>query len=228
GPTPPAATSSGGTRERRRPQAEADAHRDPRVRPRAVARVLPRHPGPARPGLVGPARRRGPRPRRGRRGRRAAREDTRERGAGGMGLHHAGREVRDPPGRRRRQGGTRRAQGEGPRAVGAPRDDVVGRLSFRRPRSRRDPRRLPGDAEVSPHDWSRTDRTLVRYEPKGGIAVLTMEDPPANGYSYPMMRQIDEAVLRARFDDDVHVIVFRGAGDRFFSAGADMRMLTGA
>src|SRR5262249_8145140 len=70
------------------------------------------------------------------------------------------------------------------------------------------------------------DRTLVRYEPKGGIAVLTMEDPPANGYSYPMMRQIDEAVLRARFDDDVHVIVIRGAGDRFFSAGANINMLT--
>jgi enoyl-CoA hydratase/carnithine racemase len=79
---------------------------------------------------------------------------------------------------------------------------------------------------VSPQDWSRTDRTLLRYEAKGGIAVLTMEDPPANGYSYPMMRQIDEAVLRARFDDAVHVIVIRGAGEKFFCAGANINMLT--
>jgi len=79
---------------------------------------------------------------------------------------------------------------------------------------------------VSPQDWSRTDRTLIRYEASGGVAVLTMEDPPANGYSYPMMRQIDEAVLRARFDDAVHVIVIRGSGDKFFSAGANINMLT--
>ena len=79
---------------------------------------------------------------------------------------------------------------------------------------------------MSPQDWSRTDRTLVRYEARDGIAVLTMEDPPANGYSYPMMRQIDEAVLRARFDDAVHVVVIRGAGEKFFSAGANINMLT--
>ena len=79
---------------------------------------------------------------------------------------------------------------------------------------------------MSPQDWSRTDRTLVRYEVKAGIAVLTMDDPPANGYSYPMMRQLDDAVLRARFDEAVHVIVIRGAGDKFFCAGANITMLT--
>jgi len=79
---------------------------------------------------------------------------------------------------------------------------------------------------VTANDWSRTDRTLVRYEAQDGIAVLTLEDPPANGYSYPMMRQIDDAVLRARFEDAVHVIVIRGAGDKFFCAGANIQMLT--
>jgi len=33
-----------------------------------------------------------------------------------------------------------------------------------------------------------------------------------------MMRQLDEAILKARFDDDVHVVVLRGHGDKFFSA----------
>src|SRR6266567_1030300 len=37
--------------------------------------------------------------------------------------------------------------------------------------------------------------------------------------------QLDDAILRARFDDDVHVIVLRGKGDRFFSAGANIGML---
>ena len=76
-----------------------------------------------------------------------------------------------------------------------------------------------------PHDWSTTDRTLVRYEAANGIAVLTMDDPPANGYSYPMMRQLDDAILKARFDDGVHVLVIRGAGEKFFSAGANIAML---
>jgi len=37
-----------------------------------------------------------------------------------------------------------------------------------------------------------------------------------------MMHQLDEAILKARFDDNVHVIVLRGHGDKFFSAGANI------
>ncbi len=68
----------------------------------------------------------------------------------------------------------------------------------------------------------------VGYEVGGGVAVLTLTDPPANTYSYEMMRELDEAILRARFDTAVHVIVLRGAGDKFFCAGADIKMLQGA
>ncbi|HMC82290.1 MAG TPA: enoyl-CoA hydratase/isomerase family protein [Candidatus Polarisedimenticolia bacterium] len=66
---------------------------------------------------------------------------------------------------------------------------------------------------------------LVDYRVEEGIAVLELSDPPANAYSYEMMRRLDEAVLEARMDDSVHVLVLRGAGDKFFSAGADIRML---
>ena len=52
-----------------------------------------------------------------------------------------------------------------------------------------------------------------------------MDDPPANTYTYEMMRQLDEAILKARFDDDVHVIVLRGEGEKFFCAGANIDML---
>src|SRR5688572_8682053 len=41
-----------------------------------------------------------------------------------------------------------------------------------------------------------------------------------------MMRQLDAAVLRARMDDAVHVIVITGAGEKFFCAGANIAMLT--
>jgi enoyl-CoA hydratase/carnithine racemase len=71
-----------------------------------------------------------------------------------------------------------------------------------------------------------TDRTLVNYRTDGGIAVLEMNDPPANTYTYAMMRQLDEAILRARMDDAVHVIILTGNGDKFFSAGANIQMLS--
>jgi enoyl-CoA hydratase len=61
-----------------------------------------------------------------------------------------------------------------------------------------------------------------------GIAEIELSDPPANTYSYDMMREIDDAVLAARMDRAVHVIVIRGAGDKFFCAGADIKMLTEA
>ena len=53
-----------------------------------------------------------------------------------------------------------------------------------------------------------------------------MSDPPANTYSYEMNRQLDEAILRARMDNDVYVIVLTGAGEKFFCAGANIQMLT--
>lgn len=69
-------------------------------------------------------------------------------------------------------------------------------------------------------------KRLVRYETEGEhIAVITMDDPPANTYTYDMMRQLDDAILRARMDKAVQVIVLTGAGDKFFSAGANIGML---
>src|SRR5215469_5338764 len=69
------------------------------------------------------------------------------------------------------------------------------------------------------------ERTLVTYTATEGVAVIELTNPPANTYSYEMMRQLDEAILQARFDDNVHVLVIRGSGEKFFCAGADINML---
>ena len=57
------------------------------------------------------------------------------------------------------------------------------------------------------------------------MAVLTLDEPPANTYSYELMRELDAAILEARMDDTVHVIVLIGAGEKFFCAGATIGML---
>ena len=68
-------------------------------------------------------------------------------------------------------------------------------------------------------------RTLIGYKVEYGIAIIQFDDPPANTYSYEMNRQMDDAILRARMDEDVHVIVLTGAGEKFFCAGANIQML---
>ena len=68
--------------------------------------------------------------------------------------------------------------------------------------------------------------TLVDYRVEKGVAVFELNDPPANTYTYEMNRALDDCILRARMDDEVHVIVLRGAGEKFFSAGANIRMLS--
>jgi enoyl-CoA hydratase/carnithine racemase len=71
-----------------------------------------------------------------------------------------------------------------------------------------------------------SSKSRVDYVVQDGVAVLTLNDPPANTYSYEMMQQLDRAVLTARMDDAVQVIVITGKGDKFFCAGADIQMLS--
>src|SRR2546425_5794402 len=71
-----------------------------------------------------------------------------------------------------------------------------------------------------------SDRLLVDYGVDNGLAILELNDPPANTYTYEMMRQLDEAILTARMDDAVHVLILRGKGEKFFSAGANIKMLS--
>src|SRR5258708_12150533 len=69
------------------------------------------------------------------------------------------------------------------------------------------------------------NRLLVDYHVDRGIAVLTLNDPPANTYSYEMMQALDAAILQARMDEQVQVIVLTGSGEKFFCAGANIQML---
>jgi len=68
-------------------------------------------------------------------------------------------------------------------------------------------------------------KPLINYRTDAGVAILELNDPPANTYTYEMNCQLDDAILKARMDNDVHVIVLTGAGEKFFSAGANIKML---
>src|SRR5690349_7674377 len=71
-----------------------------------------------------------------------------------------------------------------------------------------------------------TTKQLINYRTDSGVAVIEMNDPPANTYTYEMMRQREDAILRARMDNNVYVLLLTGAGDKFFSAGANIKVLS--
>src|SRR2546429_8122489 len=71
-----------------------------------------------------------------------------------------------------------------------------------------------------------TERSLVEYRIESCVAIVTLNDPPANTYSYEMMQQLDARILEARMDESVQVIVITGQGEKFFCAGANIQMLS--
>src|ERR1700752_3144354 len=70
------------------------------------------------------------------------------------------------------------------------------------------------------------EKTLIDYTNEGAVAVLTLNDPPANTYSYEMMQQLDTRILEARMDESIQVMVITGSGAKFFCAGANISMLS--
>src|ERR1700682_6686905 len=68
--------------------------------------------------------------------------------------------------------------------------------------------------------------SLIDYRVEKGVAILSLNDPPANTYTYEMNKELDARILDARMNDEVYVIVLRGAGDKFASADANIGMLS--
>jgi enoyl-CoA hydratase/carnithine racemase len=82
------------------------------------------------------------------------------------------------------------------------------------------------EAEAKAQSVEEAPGALVQYRVEGGVALVTLNDPPANTYTYEMMQELDRAILRARMDESAQVIVITGSGEKFFCAGANIRMLT--
>jgi enoyl-CoA hydratase len=80
-------------------------------------------------------------------------------------------------------------------------------------------------AEAEAQLETNSNADLVQYRVSEGIAFLTLNDPPANTYTYEMMQSLDTAILKARMDEAVQVIVISGGGEKFFCAGANISML---
>jgi enoyl-CoA hydratase len=54
------------------------------------------------------------------------------------------------------------------------------------------------------------------------IAVVTLNRPPANAISEPLIRELNLALNELQTDDAVRAVVLTGTGDRIFCGGADL------
>ena len=62
----------------------------------------------------------------------------------------------------------------------------------------------------------------VSSELDGAVAVVTIDHPPVNALSAPLLEELEAEIDRLDADDAVRAIVLVGAGERAFVAGADI------
>jgi enoyl-CoA hydratase len=64
----------------------------------------------------------------------------------------------------------------------------------------------------------------ILLEVKNHIAYVTLNKPDVlNCFNYDTLVQLGEVVAQVSTNDDVRVVIFTGAGDKAFSAGADLK-----
>ena len=66
--------------------------------------------------------------------------------------------------------------------------------------------------------------SVVRYERQESVGHIILDRPPANSYDKAFLDDLSSAIDEARFDSACRAIVVRSASEKFFSAGADVKM----
>ena len=64
---------------------------------------------------------------------------------------------------------------------------------------------------------------FISTELDGSVAVVTIDNPPMNALSAPLLEELEAEIDRLDADDGVRAIVLVGAGERAFVAGADIK-----
>ncbi|TGN39215.1 enoyl-CoA hydratase [Marinobacter confluentis] len=64
---------------------------------------------------------------------------------------------------------------------------------------------------------------LIQMEKRGHVAVITISNPPANTWTLASLGRLQEIVEGLSDDRDIYALVITGEGEKFFSAGADLK-----
>ncbi len=64
---------------------------------------------------------------------------------------------------------------------------------------------------------------FISTEQDGAVAVVTIDNPPMNALSSALLDELEAEIDRLDADDGTRAVVLRGAGERAFVAGADIK-----
>lgn len=68
------------------------------------------------------------------------------------------------------------------------------------------------------------DNNKVTVKQKNGILILELNNPSKmNCIGFTMLNELNEAVCKAEENEDVKVVLIKGAGEKAFSTGADLK-----
>ena len=62
----------------------------------------------------------------------------------------------------------------------------------------------------------------ITYEKKNKVATITLNTPPLNWLTISMMKEINDALIDARKDASLQMLIFGHAGEKAFSSGVDV------
>jgi enoyl-CoA hydratase len=65
--------------------------------------------------------------------------------------------------------------------------------------------------------------TFVTTEHEGAVALVTIDNPPMNALSAALVAELEAEVGRLDGDPETRAVILRGAGERAFVAGADIK-----
>ncbi len=69
-----------------------------------------------------------------------------------------------------------------------------------------------------------TSYTGMRLERRGHTALVTLDNPPAHTWTAGSLAALKRLVAELNADRGVYALVITGAGEKFFSAGADLKL----
>ncbi|KKO45288.1 enoyl-CoA hydratase [Arsukibacterium ikkense] len=64
----------------------------------------------------------------------------------------------------------------------------------------------------------------LKLEKRGHTALITMANPPANTWTHASLTELRDTVISLNNDKNIYALVITGEGDKFFSAGADLKL----
>ena len=71
-----------------------------------------------------------------------------------------------------------------------------------------------------------SEGSTVQHTIRNHVAIVTMNNPPANTWTAQSLAQLKQLVLDLNDDKDVYALVITGQGEKFFSAGADLKVFS--